>query len=119
VSSPPHDGHDSSNVCFGKRKPGVSGDDKCDAGGGICAGVPGVGAVVCVACADVGLAVGLGLGLMRHVGEGGAGKDDEATGASRTSRKPLCGPRRLRINEKCSQSWYLMRVACAGPTHAT
>jgi hypothetical protein len=33
--------------------------------------------------------------------------------------KPLCGPCRLQIDEKCSQSWYLMRVACAGPTHAT
>jgi hypothetical protein len=106
-------------VRFGKQKSSASGDDERNAGGGTCAGVPGTGTVAHVARADAGLALGLSLGLMRRVGEAGAGKDDEATGASCTSGKPVCGPRRLRIDEKCSQSWYLMRVTCAGPTHAT
>jgi hypothetical protein len=112
ASSSPSDEHNLSNVRFTERKPGASGDGKRDAGGEICAGVPGVGAVARVACANAGLA--LGLGLMRRAGEAGASEDDEATGASHTSGKPLCRPRRLQIDEKCSHSWYLMRSRVQG-----
>jgi hypothetical protein len=90
-------------VCFSERKPGASSDGERNAGGGFCAGVPGMGAVVRVVRADMGLALGLDLGLMRHTGEADAGKDNKMTGTSCTSGKPLCGPRRLRIDEKCSR----------------
>lgn len=31
----------------------------------------------------------------------------ESAGSSQTFGRPVCGPRKLRIDEKCSQSWYL------------
>lgn len=31
----------------------------------------------------------------------------ESAGSSQTFGRPVCGPFKLRIDEKCSQSWYL------------
>jgi hypothetical protein len=53
---------------------------------------------------DAGL--GLSLGLMQRAGEAGTGEDDEAMGASHAPSRPLCGLRRSRIDNKCSQLWY-------------
>lgn len=41
----------------------------------------------------------------------GAGEfePDDGGGVSCTQGKPTCGPRRFRIEEKCSQSWYLWK----------
>jgi hypothetical protein len=105
ASPSPRDEHDnSSNVCFGERKPGASTDGKHDTGSAIWAGVPGAGA----ACTDAGFALGLCWGLMWLTGEVGTRKDNEAMGASQTSSRPLCGPAYA----------DLMRGTCAGRTHA-
>jgi len=36
----------------------------------------------------------------------------ESTGSSQTFGRPVCGPLKLRIDEKCSQSWYLHASKC-------
>lgn len=51
------------------------------------------------------------------LGEGGVtvGSDGgEGGGTSLTVGRPTCGPRRLRIDEKCSQSWYLYQLIMTG-----
>lgn len=43
---------------------------------------------------------------------GGTITASESAGNSRTFGRPVCGPLKLRIDEKCSQSWYLHAPKC-------
>ena len=98
----------------------AGGDGERDMGKGTCEGVRGSGAAswICVARLrtrfDSGLRFTLGLPTSRTdapglflIGDMGDGGESLSSGAgdSTTFGSPACGPRRLRMDEKCSQSW--------------
>lgn len=92
-----------------------NGETERDTGRGICDGVCGSDASAWASEAtlpfalnsgfvfDVGFVFAFDIGFFASTGEG----DPDASGAgvSTTFGRPVCGPRKLRIDEKCSQSW--------------
>lgn len=129
------DADDSSNVRFGDRYERASlasngrvgagdgtgdaregnGETERDTGRGICDGVCGSDASAWASAATLPFALDSGFvldssfvftfdtGFFTGTGEGGV--DAAGAGVSMTLGRPECGPRRFRIDEKCSQSW--------------
>lgn len=124
------DADDSSKVRFGERYERASlasngrvvtedgdaregnGETERDTGRGICDGVCGSDAFARESAATLPFAFESGFPFTFDSGfflgsAGDGGLDSSWTGVSTTLGKPVCGPRELRIDEKCSQSWYL------------
>ena len=86
-----------------------SGDEERDKGSGICAGVDGASSGFDLIVTGLFLTIILGadLALVRDIGfflAGEAAGGAASAGSSQTSGRPVCGPLKFRIEEKCSQS---------------